>query len=941
MGGATTAGARRARAALLPSGGTCRRAAVPDDPTHETEPEAAPEPAPYPGAFECDVVLADGAPVHLRPVRPEDAEAIRAFHAGLSEESVYLRFFSLMKELPPSLLQRFTHVDHDARVVLLALLGDEVIAMASYDRAAGAGEAEVAFAVADAHQRRGLGTLLLEHLAEIARTRGVTRFVADTLPHNRPMLGLFRNSGFVIERRPDGGTIHVAFPIEPTEAYRGALEQREHEAEARSVARILAPKSVAVVGASPTPGKVGHEILRNVLAGGFRGRVFAVHPRAASILGAPTHPRVTDVPGELDLAVIAVPREEVEGVVRDCAEKGVDALVVISSGFAETGPDQRALERRVVDLALRHGMRLVGPNCIGVVNTDPAVSLNATFAGVTPLAGPVGFLSQSGALGIVVLAETRALELGVSSFVSIGNKADVSGNDVLQYWEEDPATRLVLLYLESLGNPRKFSRIARRVAKRKPIVALKSGASTSGRRGASSHTAALATPEVAVDALFRQAGVIRVTTTRQLLDVAQLLAHQPLPAGRRVAVVGNSGGPGILAADACERAGLLVPELSAGLQASLRASLPEGAGVRNPVDAVSSATPAQLGAALARVAGSGEVDALLAIYTPVRGAAVEDVAAAVAEAAAGAKDRPVLASFLTLGTPPAALVRDGRRVPCFPFPELAAEALGKAAEYAEWRARPEGTVPPLPGIDAVAARRVVRDALARAPDGGWLGAEARSALLAAYGVPLVASERVDGAGAAAVAAARCGFPVALKAASPELVHKSDVGGVMLGLDDAGAVREAYTTMERRLGARMGGALVQPMAEPGVETIVGVVHDPSFGPLLLFGLGGTAVELLQDRAFRLLPLTDLDAAGLVRSLRTSPLLFGHRGAKPADVPALEQLLLRVGRLASEVPEIAELDLNPVIVSPGGVAVVDTKLRLAPYAPRPELGARRLR
>jgi acetyl coenzyme A synthetase (ADP forming)-like protein len=887
------------------------------------------------------VVLSDGAPVHLRPVRPEDADAIRDFHAGLSRESIYLRFFSALRELPPDLLERFTRVDYDRRVVLLALLGDEVLAMASYDRKPGGDDAEVAFAVADAHQRRGLGTILLEHLAEIAASRGIVRFVADTLPHNRAMLGVFRSSGFPIERRYQEGTVHVAFPIEPTPAYRGALEQREHEAEARSVARILAPRSVAVVGASPTPGKIGHEILRNVLAAGFRGPVFAIHPRASAILDVPTYPRVTDVPGEVDLAVIAVPRSEVLSVVRDCAEKQVDALVVISGGFAEAGASQSALERAVADLALQHGMRVVGPNCIGIVNTDPAVALNATFAPVAPIAGPIGFLSQSGALGVVVLAATHALGLGISSFVSVGNKADVSGNDVLQYWREDPATRVVLLYLESLGNPRKFSRIARHVARRKPIVALKSGASTAGRRGASSHTAALASPEVAVDALFRQAGVIRVTTTQQLLDVAQVLAHQPLPAGRRVAVIGNSGGPGILAADACEHAGLAVPELSPALQAALRVALPDGAAVGNPVDIVASGTPAQLGGAIRSVLASGEVDAVLAIYTPVRGVALEAAAAAIGEAAAHAGGRPVVASLLSLAAPPATIASGTRRVPCFPFPELAAEALGKVADYADWRARPEGVVPSLPGIDQRAAQRAVREALLREPGGLWLDAEARAALLAAYGVPLVASERATSAEAAAAAAARLARPVALKAAAPELVHKSDVGGVRLDLEGPDAVREAYTEMEQRLGPRMGGALVQPMAEPGVETILGIVHDPSFGPLLLFGLGGTAVELLQDRSFRLLPLTDLDAASLVRELRASPLLFGYRGAPPADVKALETLLLRVGRLASEVPEIAEMDLNPVIVSPGGVAVVDAKIRLAPYAPQPELGARRLR
>jgi acetyl coenzyme A synthetase (ADP forming)-like protein len=904
------------------------------------------EPEGYPAQWECDSVLADGRPVHIRPVRPEDKEKILRFHAGLSEESIHLRFFSALKRLPDLLLHRFTHVDYDSRMVLLALLGDEVIAMASYDRAPDQPEAEVAFAVADAHHGRGLATLLLEHLVEIARASGIERFSADTLPHNRAMLQVFRNAGYRLEAASAEGIVHIRFPIAPTPEARGRLEAREHRAEAASVARLLAPKVIAVVGAGPEQAEIGHEILRNLIAGGFRGTLHPVHPEAKEVLGLRAYRRVSEIPGEVDLVLAAVPASQTRSVVEDCAEKPVHGIVVIGGGFAESGEAGARLERDLVTFSRAHGMRMVGPNCLGIANTAAAVRMNATFAPSLPAPGRVGFFSQSGALGLAILERSAATgAFGISSFVSAGNKADVSGNDLLQYWEEDPDTDVLLLYLEAVGNPRKFARLAQRISRTKPIVALKGGVSEAGLRGASSHTAGLARPDAAIDSLCAQAGIVRVHSVQDLFDVAELLSTQPLPGGRRVAIVGNSGGPGILAADACERNGMLVPELPAATQDRLRRLLLPGASVRNPVDLVAVATPQHYETSVQILLSEPGIDSLLIVHTPPRVSQPEEVAAAIARSTRGTT-RPVLASFLSSRPPPRALGNlfsakgSPARIPCFPFPEQAAHALARVAAYAEWRARPAGRAPVFPGIDAAAARRCV-DGGAVSPSGRWLPIEEASRLLACYGVGVVPTVRVVSAEEAVACAQKLGGRVVLKAGNPELVDKSKVGGVALDLATPDEVRGAFLALHARLGEGMGGALVQPMLSDGVETLVGVSQDPSFGPLIHFGVGDVAVELLHDRAFRILPLTDRDAAELVRGLKTSPLLFGYRGAPPANTQALEEFLLRVARFAEQVPELAQLDLSPVVVSPEGATAVDVKLRLEPHMPRPELAVRRLR
>jgi acetyl coenzyme A synthetase (ADP forming)-like protein len=864
----------------------------------------------------------------MRPLLREDADRLVAFHEGLSDQTVFLRFFSAKPSLSPEEIERFTDVDHDSRVALVAELGERLVGVARYDRERGTDSAEVAFVVGDEHQGRGIGTALLEHLAAAARERGITRFVAETLANNCRMLGVFEAAGFAERTRIEGGVVHVELLIEPTDRARAAVEQREHQAEAASVARVLTPRSVAVIGASRNADTVGHQVLRNLLAGGFAGLVYPVNPGAEHVASVKAYPTVLDVPGPVDLAVIAVPAAAVLDVARQCAAKGVSGVVVLSAGFGEVGDVAAQAELR--DLARRNGMRLVGPNCVGVVNT--AIGLDATFSPYAAAPGRIAMQSQSGALGIAILERSARIGLGVSSFVSVGNKADVSGNDLLQYWEDDPGTDVVLLYLESFGNPHKFARIARRVSRRKPIVAVKSGRSAAGVRAATSHTAAMASPDIAVDALFRQAGVIRVDTLDELFDMALLLGSQPLPRGNRVAIVGNSGGPGILATDACDGAGLEIPELSPATQAALRAVVDRNAAVSNPVDLVASATPAVYEQALQIVLADQAVDAAIVICTPTFAATPPRIAD-VLRRSSTATDKPLLGCFLAWpGLEPLLRGTHGERgsatVPAFASPEPAARALARAASYEAWRRRPPGAVPALDRFDADRARSLV-DAFRRdSPEGGWLPADVVDELLAAVGVPTAPSAAVGEAEEAARAAARMGFPVALKATGPALVHKSDVGGVRLDLASEGEVVDAYASMADHIGERMTGGIVQQMAAPGVETIVGVVHHPLFGPLVMFGMGGVDTELRGDRSFRILPVTDLDAAELVRSLRAAPLFFGYRGSPPVAVTALEDLLQRVARLASDVPDLAELDINPVIVSPEGAIAVDARAKVAP-------------
>lgn len=890
-----------------------------------------------------DVVLADGATLHMRAMQPADEPLLTRMYERMSADSVYYRFFSPVQRAVATSLE-MKHIGEEGHVARVALLGDDIVAAARYD-VVNPGVAEVAFIVADEHQGRGVGTLLLEHLAVIARSQNIHTFAADTLPDNAKMLGMFAAAGWVRDTHFDGGSVRTRFSIDPSPESIAAMADREHRAEAASMRRLMAPRTVAVIGASRETGKIGYAVMQNLLGQGFRGVVYPINPHTPSVAGVPAYPSVLDVPGPVDLAVVVRPAADVLDVVDECARKQVHALVILSAGFAEMGDDGKALQRAIVAKARANGMRVVGPNCLGVANTDPAVRLNATFAPTPPVEGNVAFLSQSGGLGIELLSQAAARGIGISQFVSVGNKGDVSGNDLLQYWEDDPRTGVILLYLESFGNPRKFARIARRISRRKPIIAVKSGRTPAGSRAASSHTAALASSDVAVDALFRQAGVIRVDTLEELLDTAQMLASQPIPSGPRVAIIGNAGGPGILAADACAGAGLQVVDLSASAQDAWGASVIPGTTVSNPIDLGAAATPELFARALPVILADDAVDAVIVIYAPPVVTDASAIARSVADAvAAAAGGKPVVACFLGRLDVVDELRGDGdarATIPTFAFPEAAARALGRSAGLSAWRARSVGEVPGFDDVDTDDARDMIAARLERDANGGWLDEADVDALLRDFRIPAVESRRAFDAATACKAADEIGYPVALKVGAADIVHKTDVGGVALGLANDGAVRLAFDEMQTRFGAGMDGAVVQRMAPDGLEVIVGVTQDPLFGPLLLFGLGGVTAELLADRALRILPLTDADAHDLVRSLRTSPLLFGYRGSPALDVPALEDLILRVARLAQDLPEITEMDLNPVIVHERGVVAVDAKVHCAPVAAAPPPELRRMR
>ena len=896
-------------------------------------------PPDYPSAWAIDAILTDGGTVHIRPIRPDDADAHRAFFAHQSEQSVYFRFFGPRSALSDREVTHFTTVDFHDRMAFVAFLRDEMIAIGRYDRHAGGNTAEVAFAVADEHQGRGLATLLLEYLATYAATKGITRFTADTLIDNRRMLEVFQGAGFRRESRSiEYGVVHLSFDIEPTGDSLAASERRAWTAGVRSMTRILEPESVAVIGAGRNPLGIGHAVVRNLIEGGFTGPVYPVNPNVDTLLGLACSPDIESIDGPVDLVVLAVPAAKCIEAVDACGRKGVKGLVIISSGFAEVGADGAALQRELLLRAHRGGMRVVGPNCFGVINTAPDVRLNATFASRSPAHGGIAFASQSGALGIAILEQSLTSGLGLSSFVSVGNKCDVSSNDLLRYWNQDGQTRAILLYLESFGNPRAFARVAPVVSRTTPIVVVKSGRSSAGTRAAASHTAALASPDTVVDALFRQAGVIRVDTLEELLDCGQLLANQPALDGQRLAIVGNAGGAAVLAADACEAAGLSVPEFDAATQAAMREIAGPNAGVINPVDLGAGATPKLFEDALRAALQSPSIDGAVVILAPVATADAEDVARAVAGIDAGI--RPIVFVHLGDSGVPAALSAGARPIPCYAFPERAVRALGRIAGHSSWKRRPVGQTPQLEDVDAGAANAITKAFLGANPDGGWLSPDDAVAMLRAFGIATALEVEVASAEAAAAAALQLGGPVALKAMGATILHKSDVGGVRLDLSSPDDVAKAYSAMAGHLGDAMEGAIVQPMLR-GVELIAGVVTDPLFGPVVMFGSGGTAVELFGDRVLRILPLTDQDAHEMVRSIRGAPLLFGHRGAPACDVVAVEDILLRIARLADEVPQLSEMDLNPLIASPSGAVAVDVRIRLAPWRRHAETEVRRLR
>ncbi|MET8029590.1 bifunctional acetate--CoA ligase family protein/GNAT family N-acetyltransferase [Streptomyces avermitilis] len=937
----------------------------------------------YPTHWEADVVLRDGGTARIRPITVDDAERLVSFYEQVSDESKYYRFFAPYPRLSAKDVHRFTHHDFVDRVGLAATIGGEFIATVRYDRINAAGlsasapadEAEVAFLVQDAHQGRGVASALLEHIAAVARERDIRRFAAEVLPANSKMIKVFTDAGYTQKRSFEDGVVRLEFDLEPTDRSLAVQRAREQRAEARSVQRLLAPGAVAVIGAGRTPGGVGRSILDNLRDAGFTGRLYAVN-RAfpedlKSLDDVPAHRSVLDIAEPVDLAVVAVPAAHVPEAVAECGEHGVQGLVVVSAGYAESGPAGRERQRELVRQVRTYGMRLIGPNAFGVINTSPGVRLNASLAPEAPRPGRIGLYAQSGAIGIALLSRLHRRgggvtgDTGVSTFVSSGNRADVSGNDVLQYWYDDPDTDVALMYLESIGNPRKFTRLARRTAAAKPLVVVQ-GARHSGAAPQGHAVRATRLPHATVSALLRQAGVIRVDTITELVDAGLLLARQPLPSGPRVAILGNSESLGLLTYDAC---------------------LAEGLRPLPPSDLTTAASAEDFHGALARALADDGCDAVVVTAIPAVGetsAADQALAEALRSAAAAAPAKPVLVVHVELGglaealsaaastapqpndvaghppplpaaaergdhhhpaerLPAAAEAPDGARlIPAYPAAERAVRALAEAVKYAQWQrdAADPGKVPEYDDIDQKGAAGLI-DRLLASGQGLTLGTDETCALLSRYGIGVRRALPAPTPDAAAEAARAIGYPVALKATAPHLRHRADLGGVRLDLADEEQLRRAYAELAEMFGKPEElRPVVQGMAPRGVDTVVRAVIDPAAGAVLSFGLAGAASQLLGDTAHRLIPVTDREATSLVRSIRTAPLLFGWRGSAPVDAPALEELMLRVSRLVDDHPEVVAVTLEPVVVAEHGLSVLGATVRLAPPPVRDDLGPRTL-
>jgi acetyl coenzyme A synthetase (ADP forming)-like protein len=893
--------------------------------------------AAYPAQYETEVLLKDGSRILLRPIKKDDVERWLDFISRLSHRTKYLRFHSVPK-LGREDAIRFCSVDYDNAFAFVAeVLRDrrrDIIAIGRYYRIPHKPSAEVALVIEDAYQGKGIGTKLMEWLANVARDNGIITFEASVLSENREMMNVFKDYGFHVTSQREEDAYRVTFPIARTKRVTQKEEERERIATVTSLRSLMYPRSVAVIGASREPGTIGQLLFRCIMQNGFSGVVYPINPNAEAIMSVKTYPSVLDVPGYIDLALIAVPAPLVAKVTDECGRKGVSGIVVISDGFKERGGEGIQREQELRDIALGHGMRIVGPNCMGVINTDFAINLNASFSLVYPPPGNIAFLSQSGALGLSILEYANNLNMGISTFVSVGNRADISSNDMLQYWEQDKATKIILLYLESFGNPRKFARIARRVSSVKPIIAVKGGSSTVGSRAASSHTGALATPQIASDALFHQAGIIRVNALEELFNVATLLSNQPVPRGNRVAIVTNGGGPGIIAADACEHYGLALPELPPEVIEALRAVVKRDITFRNPLDLTAGATEEEFKGVLTILADDNSFDAVLTIFIPptiVDPKEAEDAMRQVAPLFQR-KKKTLLACFMGQRGFKTKLGSSGKFVPCYPFPEEAVSALAKAAEYSDWLKRPKGSIPKIRGLKRERAQKLIDSALISSPERPlWLSAQGIADLLNCYGIRIAETVVAKTPAEAATTTSRLGFPVAVKLASSTIVHKTDVGGVALGLTSEKEVEKAFTDIKAKLAemgrqTEMEGVTVQRMVTGGIEVIVGVTQDPSFGPIIIFGLGGIYAELIKDVAVRLHPLTDVDARELVGSIKMAKLFEGFRGAPPSDTHSLEDLLLRLSALVEDIPQIAELDLNPVKVMEQGKGywVVDARI-----------------
>ncbi|MFP3879797.1 MAG: GNAT family N-acetyltransferase [Dehalococcoidia bacterium] len=892
----------------------------------------------YPSEYETDAVLKDGSRILLRPIKKEDVGKWLSFMSRVAEYAKYLRLHGAPRELTEEEAARYCDVDYHSSFAFVAeaIRNQEknIVAVGRYYRLLPRSSAEVAFLVEEPFQNKGIGTKLMEQLVHAARGNGITSFEAHVLAENEEMMEVFTNYGFHVDREFEYGGYRVSFPITRTPEVVEKEMERERQATRASLRAVLSPHSVAIIGASRQEGSIGQLLLQCIMESRFTGVVYPVNPAAESVLTVKAYPSVLNIEDEIELAIIAVPAPAVPKVVEECGQKGVRAIVIISDGFREVGDEGAEREQRVRDTALGYGMRVVGPNCMGVINTDPEVRLNGTFSRTYASSGSIAFLSQSGALGLAMLEYASRMNMGLSNFVSIGNRADISSNDLLDYWRDDEATRVILLYLESFGNPRKFGRIAQKVSARTPIVAIKGGRTSVGSRAAATHTGAMAASTTAIEALFRQSGIIPVNNLEESFQVVSLLANQPVPKGNRIAILTNGGGPGIMAADACASQGLTLPEFSSKVARQLRSVSKRDISMNNPLDLTASATEKEFKEALRILASDEANDAVVLISIPpimVESRAIRDV---VQQAASSFREqgKPLIACFV--GQSEVCSSEEGPGIPVYTFPEEAISALAHAVNYGAWLTRPKGNVPQFSDLQRKKARKLVEKVMtstSRRPF--WLSMVEAGELLGYYGIRMVNTRFAGSADEAADRAADIGLPVAVKLASATIAHKTEVNGIVLNLKTKKAVKQAFRNIKERLSAdnrqdEMDGVVVQGMVEEAVEVIAGMTENPTFGPLLMFGIGGIYTELLQDVSVRLHPLTDMEAMDMIDSLRMSALLKGWRGMPSRDVSALQDMLLRLSALVEDIEEITEIDFNPVMAMPegGGYFVVDAKVRM---------------
>jgi acyl-CoA synthetase (NDP forming)/RimJ/RimL family protein N-acetyltransferase len=880
------------------------------------------DPPGYPAHFEADVVLADGATAHVRPIRPEDGARILAFHDRQSPQSIYYRYFSPRPRLSAREVEQMTGVDYVDRMALVALRGDDLIGVARYDRWRHRSEAEVAFFVDDANHGRGLATLLLEHLAVRAREVGLTAFTASVLPENRKMITVFTQAGFQAATKFADGVIEVRLGITPTADAEAAIDARAHSAAAAAVQRLLSPRSVAVIGAGRSRGSLGHEVLRNLQRAGFEGSVYAVNPNADHVRSVRAVPSILDVHDEVDLAVVALPAAQVAAVVEECGRKQVYGVVVLSAGFSEAGAEGAALEAEVLRVARSWGIRVIGPNCLGVINTDPDVSLHATFVQLAPRRGRVSLLSESGMVGAAIVDQASELGIGISSFVALGNRVDVSGNDLLQYWEDDEHTGVVCMYIESFGNARHFSRLARRLSRTKPVVAVKAGWLPGGPAHVAERTGL-------DDVLLRQTGVLRVPTLSAMLDTTRLLVSQPLPLGRRVAVLGNAGGSLAIVADAVLAAGLALAEPHPATIGRLAERQPPSVGPSHPVDLGLEADGPAFEVATEVLAADPGVDAVLVVFAPSLGATAEEALAAVERGQQRRPDVPVVSCFY--GRLPNETDAE-RRVPVYAAVDAAARALGHVAAYGAWLAREEGPPFVLWPDTSAKVRAVVVEALEQGQERLTHAQVAR--VLDGIGVPALPTGTAATLVEALAAADAVGYPIALKAAGRDVLAKTAAAGLALDLPDAGSLEAAWLRMAERFGEAMAPALVQPMVEPGVDVAVAIYDHPEVGPVVAIRPGGAHAALDQVADVRVLPIGSLEIGRLIAESRLSPFL------EPESRDALGDALARLAALVEEVPEIRSIAINPMIVDGDRTTSIDVEIAIAPVEQEPLPNLRRV-